>query len=78
MRQSNGTLCDQVPRDAHPTPPVGKLLLTVEEARHALGCSLTTVKALIKSGELRSIKLTAKARRVPVDALHEFIAERAA
>lgn len=56
--------------------PVGKVLLTVEEAQHALGCGKTTLHSLIRSGELKSLKLTPKARRIPVQAIHEFVAAR--
>jgi len=77
MRQSSRTLSDEVTGDANPHPQVGKLLLTYEESRFLLGCSLTTLKGLVKTGELRSIALTSKSKRIPVEALHEFIASRA-
>jgi excisionase family DNA binding protein len=49
-----------------------RLLYPTEEAAEQLGVGLTTVRALIKSGELRSIKI-GRARRVPVDALREYV-----
>lgn len=51
-----------MPRILHPT----------SEVAQQLGVSLTTAKALIKSGELRSVKI-GRARRVPTDALHEYV-----
>ncbi|MEU6706529.1 helix-turn-helix domain-containing protein [Streptomyces wuyuanensis] len=42
------------------------------EVAEQLGVGLTTAKALIASGELRSIKI-GRSRRVPAEALHEFV-----
>lgn len=49
-----------------------KLLLTAEEAAAALGIGRTRVFALIRAGELRSLKIGAS-RRIPSDALDEFV-----
>lgn len=47
-------------------------LYTVHEAAFRLSIGLTMTRALISSGELRSIKVR-KARRVPADAITEYI-----
>ena len=49
-----------------------KLLLTVEEAAQALGIGRTRAFALIRGGQMHSVKI-GTSRRVPLDALHEFI-----
>ncbi|MGW7301395.1 excisionase family DNA-binding protein [Streptomyces sp. NPDC054829] len=48
-----------------------RILYPVDEAAEQLGLGLTMTKALIKSGELRSVKI-GRARRVPAEALHEY------
>lgn len=50
-----------------------KLLLKPEEAARALNISRTTVFALLKSGELRSITI-GRSRRITVAALAEYVA----
>ncbi|MBS1848980.1 MAG: helix-turn-helix domain-containing protein [Actinobacteria bacterium] len=52
-----------------------KALLTTDEAADALALSRTMVFNLIRAGELRSVRI-GRARRVPVDAINEFVAER--
>ncbi|WP_030606305.1 helix-turn-helix domain-containing protein [Streptomyces achromogenes] len=49
-----------------------RILYPTNEVAEQLGVGLTTAKALIKSGELRSVKI-GRARRVPADALHEYV-----
>ena len=49
-----------------------RILHPVGEVAEQLGIGLTTAKALIKSGELRSVKI-GRSRRVPADALHDFV-----
>lgn len=49
-----------------------RILYPTDEVAEQLGVGLTTAKALIKSGELRSVKI-GRARRVPADALHEYV-----
>jgi excisionase family DNA binding protein len=49
-----------------------RLMYPPKEAAEQLGVSLTTARALIMSGELRSVKI-GRARRVPADALHEYV-----
>ncbi len=53
------------------------LLVRVEETARLLGISRSKVYMLIASGELPSV-LIGRSRRVPVDALQRWIAERAA
>lgn len=51
---------------------MSRILYPTDEVAQQLGVGLTTAKALIKSGELRSVKI-GRSRRVPVDALHEYV-----
>lgn len=50
-----------------------RLLLTPEEAADRLALSRTTIYELIRTGELRSVKI-GRARRIPVAALGEYVA----
>ena len=50
-----------------------KLLLTPEEAAEVLGIGRTKVYALIADGDLLSVRI-GNSRRVPRDAVDEFIA----
>lgn len=49
-----------------------RVLLTVEAAACQLSFSRTRVYGLIKSGELRSVRV-GRLRRVPADALTEYV-----
>ena len=49
------------------------VLLTVEDAAHALALGRTKVYELVESGALRSVKI-GRSRRIPAQALHEFVA----
>lgn len=49
-----------------------RILYPAHEVAEQLGVGLTTAKGLISSGALRSIKI-GRARRVPADALHEYV-----
>ena len=51
---------------------MSRILYPTNEAAQLLGFGLTTTKALIKSGELRSVKI-GRSRRVPAEALHEYV-----
>lgn len=51
---------------------MSQILYKAEECTTVLRLGLTTGKAKIASGELRSIKI-GRARRVPADALHEYV-----
>lgn len=48
------------------------ILLTPEQAARALGLGRTTVYALMRDGELRSVRL-GRSRRVPYASLVEFV-----
>lgn len=48
-------------------------LLTVEQVAHALGLGLTTTWHLIMAGEIESVVIGRKARRVPCDAIDEYV-----
>ena len=52
----------------------GKKLLTVAEVQELLSIGRTRVFSLIASGNLRSV-LIGSSRRIPADALEEFIQE---
>lgn len=51
---------------------MARLMYPAEEAAEQLSLGLSTVRALIKSGELRSVKV-GHLRRIPADALHEYV-----
>ncbi len=53
--------------------PAVPLLLTVESAAQQLGIGRTAMYALVKSGDVESIRI-GHLRRIPIDALHTFIA----
>ncbi|MEV8476548.1 helix-turn-helix domain-containing protein [Streptomyces sp. NPDC051173] len=50
------------------------LLLTVEEAARRLRIGRTNCYALIRTGQLESVVPVGRLRRVPADALPEFVA----
>jgi excisionase family DNA binding protein len=54
-----------------------RVMLTAEQAADALSIGRTTVYALIKTGELRSL-LIGRLRRIPVDAITAYTARLAA
>jgi excisionase family DNA binding protein len=54
-----------------------RLMLTAEQAADALGIGRTTVYALIKSGELRSL-LIGRLRRIPLDEVEAYTTRLAA
>jgi excisionase family DNA binding protein len=53
--------------------PASKLLLKVEEAAQMLSLSRKTLYDLMSRGELASLKIGGS-RRIPLSALHDFIA----
>ncbi len=53
-----------------------KKLLTVAEAAVSMGISRSLLYSLVMREEIRSIKI-GKARRIPVEAIDEFIAAQA-
>jgi excisionase family DNA binding protein len=60
--------------EAPATATQERRLLTVQEAAERLGVGETTVRALIRSFQLRSVKI-GTARRVPVDDVEDFLAK---
>ena len=52
---------------------MARLLLRPEEVAQALGIGRTTVFELMRSGELRSVKIGVS-RRIPADAVTEYVA----
>ncbi len=52
-----------------------KLLLTMEEAAHALGLGRAFLYTLVMNKQIASVKI-GRARRVPVSALETFIAQQ--
>lgn len=66
----------QYPTPAAVTPPQQpqiKLLLSVPEAAAALSIGQVTMWKLVGRGLVRSVKVN-RARRVPVEALEEYVA----
>lgn len=55
----------------HRSPP--RVLLSVEEAAEQLSLSRTRLYALIKTGDIESVRV-GRLRRVPADALLHFVA----
>ncbi len=54
-----------------------KRLLTVSEAAHIMGVSRSLLYQRVLSGEIPSVKI-GRARRIPVEAIDEFIARELA
>lgn len=54
------------------TKTVERLLYTREEAAAALGIGLTKMKELIRSGEVRSIKI-GRLRRITATSLNDYV-----
>jgi excisionase family DNA binding protein len=52
--------------------PDDPILFKPVEATAKLGVGLTTVKALIRSGELESVRI-GRCRRIPAEALEEYV-----
>lgn len=51
---------------------MSRILYPVREAAQQLGMSVSYTRNLIMSGQLRSVKI-GHARRIPADALHEYV-----
>ncbi|MDP9798754.1 excisionase family DNA binding protein [Catenuloplanes nepalensis] len=49
-----------------------RVVLTIEEAAQRLGIGRTTMYALVRSGEIRSVTI-GRLRRVPVRCLTEYV-----
>lgn len=54
--------------------PDAPLLLTVEEASVRMNIGRTLMYSLVLSGAVRSVKVGGRLRRVPAEALTEYIA----
>lgn len=59
----------------NPTPARGtpRVLLTVEQAAETIGIGRTTTFALVKSGELKSVKV-GRLRRIPLAEVNAYTA----
>ena len=58
-----------------PTNPDAQLLLTVEkEASARMNIGRTLMYSLVRTGAIRSVKVGGRLRRVPAEALTEYIA----
>ncbi|MEW2377523.1 helix-turn-helix domain-containing protein [Micromonospora sp. NPDC047812] len=49
-----------------------RIVLTIEEAAQRLGIGRTSMYALIKSGDIRTVTI-GRLRRVPVQCLNEYV-----
>lgn len=59
-------------RGGAPTYDEAAVLLTVEQTARRLGLGRTTVFGLIRTGELRSVRI-GRARRIPAEALTNYV-----
>ena len=66
---SEPTLPRQRSTDVNAQP---RLLLTVAEAAHVLGCGRTLIYELLNAGELEAIKIH-RLRRIPADSLRAYV-----
>jgi excisionase family DNA binding protein len=67
------TTTPRTPANTDPsTDGVTPILLTPEQAARALGLGRTTVYALLRDGELRSVRL-GRSRRIPYANLVQFV-----
>jgi excisionase family DNA binding protein len=64
-----------MPDQNQPTGPIDPLLVRVEEAARLLSLSRSMIYEMLNSGELPSVRRGA-ARRIPVAALHDWIARQ--
>ena len=73
LAQLAAAVAEPEPSPAPPTPVAStvRVLLSVEEAAERLSISRTRVYALIKAGDLVSVRV-GRLRRVPAEALAEF------
>ena len=54
-----------------------RIMLTVEQAAESIGIGRTTMFALLKSGEVESVRV-GRLRRIPVTAIDDYLAKLAA
>jgi len=62
-------------RSSEPSQPVPRRALRVHEARAALGIGKTTIFALLKTGQLASVRV-GTVRLIPVEAIDAMLAGR--
>jgi excisionase family DNA binding protein len=67
------TSLGEVPPEAHDDAATGRELLTVEEAARRLALGRTTVYALLKQGQITSVRI-GRLRRIPVESLTAYTA----
>lgn len=75
IRRKTPSARSPIPRGRLNSPELMKVLLTVEETAHKLSVGRNAVYGLMRRGELRYITV-GRVRRVPVDAVSEFVAHR--
>ena len=69
-----GLMAQPEPRAAEPVPVTkARVLLTVAEAAEQLGIGKTTAYALVRSGELASVRI-GRLRRIHTDAVADYAA----
>ena len=68
-------LLDLIRASAPDAPDPTLVALTVEEAARRLGVGRTTMYALLASGEIPSVTI-GRLRRIPAEALNEYVAAR--
>lgn len=68
-------LLDLIRASAPDAPDPTLVALTVEEAARRLGVGRTTMYALLASGEIPSVTV-GRLRRIPAEALNEYVAAR--
>jgi excisionase family DNA binding protein len=56
----------------HPDPATTRLVLTIDEAAERLGIGRTLMAALVRSGDVESVRI-GRLRRIPADALVEYV-----
>jgi excisionase family DNA binding protein len=54
------------------TPADNRIVLTIEEAAQRLGIGRTSMYALIKNGDIRTVTI-GRLRRVPIHCLNEYV-----
>ena len=69
-------LLDLIRASASTAPDPTLVALTVEEAARRLGVGRTTMYALLASGEIPSVTI-GRLRRIPAEALNDYVAARA-
>jgi excisionase family DNA binding protein len=69
-------LLNLVQAGASTAPDPTLVALTVEEAARRLGVGRTTMYALLASGEIPSVSI-GRLRRIPAEALNDYVAARA-